>query len=258
MKHISRRFLFQYSKDEFEAKFADLNLQKLKRSTNSPPLGRNQLKQEFCFLHTDKDYYIRSTLINIDGIKYPIPEPDPTLIYFSSAQNCFRQLNKTRPILLSKVHIQSDISGEIIHDYYDYFSSAFGFVIFLFSSLESFTNSLVKDNDVYTKTTKKNTEIYSKGQIEFLSFDEKTENVIPQLTKIDFMKDHKLFAQKIHNLKEFRNEIIHIKSQNSALPYTPIVKKILSFKYPETIEAVAKFMNSHIPQYINECQCGED
>ena len=65
--------------------------------------------------------------------------------------------------------------------------------------------------------------------------------------------------QHIWNLKEFRNDIIHTKPKKDAvLWYDNLIKKSLNFKYLETLNAVAKFMNFYKTDYIIECDCGKD
>jgi len=115
---------------------------------------------------------------------------------------------------------------------------------------------------IFIYQRKKNrTETYSKHQIEqYISFDEKIKSVIPQITKIDYLKSHPLVATHIDNLKEFRNNVIHTKTnkENEHFKYDHIVKRSLSFKYTEAIDAIAKYMNGYKQDYITECKCGKD
>jgi hypothetical protein len=62
----------------------------------------------------------------------------------------------------------------------------------------------------------------------------------------------------IWNLKEFRDQIIHTKPDDNPLMYDSLIKMSLNFKYDETLEAVATFMNYYRPDYIVECNCGLD
>ena len=64
--------------------------------------------------------------------------------------------------------------------------------------------------------------------------------------------------QNITNLKNLRDEIIHTKSEIDYSKQQILLKSVLSFKYDQTFEAVAKFMNFYKPDYITECNCGAD
>lgn len=261
MKHISRRYLVQYTQAEFEKIKFDQPLTELDRGADKPPIDNKYSKNHIGYLHTTNNFYIQSSPQKINNKIYLFPEPDPTLIYFSSAQNNLRLLNKRKDDLLTKIDIQSDASEDLIHDFYEYFGAVCGCVIFLFTSIESFMNSLIKENDQYINKKKNRTEIYDKFQIEqHISFDEKIKEVIPKLTSIDFYKMHPVLAVHINNLKEFRDNIIHTKTnkEDEHFKYDHIVKRSLTFKYDITIEAVAKYMNTYKQDYIIECDCGKD
>ncbi|WP_338357161.1 hypothetical protein [Yeosuana marina] len=55
-----------------------------------------------------------------------------------------------------------------------------------------------------------------------------------------------------------RNEIVHPKSESSFQSQEKLINELLKFKYDLTLEAVVKFMNFYIPDYISECDCGVD
>ncbi|MBL7910693.1 MAG: hypothetical protein JNJ41_06550 [Bacteroidia bacterium] len=259
MKHIKRKFLSEISKSEFEKLSEGKNVTSIPRGEKTPPLNPKFAKNHIGHLATESGILIQSFPIKVDGKLLMIPEPDPTLIYFSSAQNNYRLSKQYRVELLPKIDVQSDISEEIIHDFYNYFSSTCGSVIFLFTSLESFMNSLIKDDYFYRKEQNNRTEIYNKKQIEqHISFDEKIKKVIPQLTGIDFLGSHPIVKQNIDNLKEFRDSIIHTKSNKDEFTYDHIVKKSFNFDYDKAIEMVAKYMNGYKSNYILECPCNAD
>ncbi|MGE0637262.1 MAG: hypothetical protein AB7G44_10620 [Bacteroidia bacterium] len=259
MKHIERKFLVQLNEVEFEQLSNNTKLEIVERGKDAKPLDQKYSKDHVGYLKTTKGFAIQAFPHKVNGKIFLIPEPNPTLIYFSSAQNNFRALEKYKNDLLPKIDVQSDISDEIIHDFYNYFGAVSGCVIFLFTSIESFMNSLIKDSHVYRKVQNNRTELYNKSQIEaYISFDEKIKKVIPQLTGIDYLKKHPNIAQHISNLKDFRDNIIHTKSNVETFKYDHIVKRSFGFSYEKTIDAVASYMNGYRKDFIKECNCGKD
>lgn len=260
MKHIERKFLLQLTETEFEKISEGKKFNAIVRSENTEPIDKNKInKNAPGYLQTESGMLIQGFPHNLKGKIFLIPEPDPTLIYFSSAQTNYRESEHHKQLLLPKIDIQSNITEEVVHDFYNYFGSACGCIIFLFTSLECFMNSLIKDDDIYKKIQKNRTELYSKKQIEeSVSFDEKIKFVIPQLTGVDFLKKHPLPAQTIYGLKDFRDNIIHTKSNKELFTYDHVVKRALSFSYANAIDAVSKYMNGYKPKYITECGCGKD
>jgi hypothetical protein len=158
MKHITRRYLAQYTKDEFEKLTLGKPMTEINRGQDQPPIENKYAKDHVVYLHTVNNFYIKASPQKINGKIYPFPEPDPTLIYFSSAQGNLRLLNERRKNLLPKIDVQSEVSDDLIHDFYEYFSAVCGCVIFLFTSIESFMNSLINENDKYICEKKNRTE----------------------------------------------------------------------------------------------------
>jgi hypothetical protein len=111
---------------------------------------------------------------------YTFPEPDPTLIYFSSAQRFRREIDHFRNLLLPKINPDSKVIEEFTHDFYHYYGAVSGTVIFLFSSIECFMNSLLEPEDIYIRKLSMKTEQYNFQQIqENISFGEKIKDLIP-------------------------------------------------------------------------------
>ena len=62
----------------------------------------------------------------------------------------------------------------------------------------------------------------------------------------------------IWKLKDFRDGIIHTKQDPDQKSYFNLLKNALDFKYDDTLESVAIFMNFYKKDYIIECDCGSD
>jgi hypothetical protein len=261
MKHIARKYLKHYTQEEYDGVTKNKKLVPFERGVDDISIlnSKNVDFSQPTFLHSENGLIFKGFFHKIKGEKFVFPEPDPTLIYFSAAQSNYRLLEERKKILLPKTKVDSIITEELIHDYFNYFENVCGSIIFLFTSMESFMNSLIPDDFKYEKIESKRTELYNKVQIENnISFDEKISKVIPQIFNLDFRKTHQTYYVHIGNLKEFRDSVIHTKSNVGNFKYDYLVKRSFTFDYLKTIECVAKYMNFYKPDYIAECTCGND
>ncbi len=260
MKHIARHFLNQYSAEEFEEIQKGHKLDEYTRGEGSKDLNKRKItKSTVAYMHTVGNYYVKGFPYKVNGHTYTFPEPNPTLIYFSNAQRFRREIEEFRVKLLPKLNMTTEQIEDFTHEYFNYFGAVCGTVIFLFTSLESFMNSLLKETDTYIRPLSNKTEIFNFSQIqEGISFGEKIKTTIPQLTGKDYFKAHPTKAQLIDNLKEFRDNIIHTKTTTDVIQHDYVIKRSFSFKYDETIQVIAEYMNFYKVNCIKECDCGSD
>lgn len=257
MKHIKKKFLIEYGPDdkiEFppETEFLDYNNPEAKELLK-------KMRSSAGFIRTDFGDTIGGFVYNIDGESVMVPMVDPTLVYFNYAQSLLRPILEHRKNLKQKLQPGSPMSEIAINDLYAYFGCVSGFVIMLFTSLESFIYQNIGEDFSYTKVVKhKRTEIYTKEQIPALDFNEKLKFVLKQATGKDFFKHESAANGRIGTLKEFRDAIVHTKPSNGDLKYDELIKKSLTFKYDAHIEAVVTLMNFYKPNYIEACPCGKD
>lgn len=261
MKHIKKEFLNQLTKEEFETlqtkyKFEQYSV----GDTSKNPNAIKPTENTVAILQTTKDIYFTGFPHKIKGTMYVFPEPDPTLIYFSSAQKFRRQIPTTKDKLLNNTNISSNVVDDnIVEDFYSYYEAVCGTVLFLFLSLESFANSFIPHDFVYKRELKNKTETYNCYQIqENINFYDKLKDVLPQISSYNYFEKHPLKAQIITQLKEFRDSIVHTKKENKAIQHDFIVKRSFSFDFDSAIDNVADFMNSYRPNYIKECNCGKE
>jgi len=259
MKHIEKRFLNQ--KDLGEAKVQEDKLEVIHIKEDFDPKILKKYKNKLLTFRTDQNILIEGFAHNVDGRYYMFPIPDPTLIYFHTAQISLKYIKSERKKLLEK--LGQNMSEGIINEVFNFYSVTSSFVIFLFTSIESFMNQQIPDNYSYKKTeiTKRSKTIieYSKQQIqEYIDFKTKMTIILPDATGKDFFKHTTSNTQYIDGLKDFRDGIIHTKDSGAPIKYDFFVQKALSFKYLEALEAVANFMNHYKPGYIVECNCGKD
>jgi hypothetical protein len=256
MKHIRKRFLIhepantQLDSEQYEFYDAEgVKDQALLKKRNG----------ELAFLYTTQGDRIGGFVHQADGKYFVFPMPDLTLVYFNNAQRSLDEIRLSRQALLQKVDVSQQLQETAEHELYHFYGTVSGFVIFLFTSIESFINQMIPDDFKFERPSNRNTEIFNKNQIqEFIDFKTKITTVLTEATGNNFFHSQTKVNQMIWNLKEFRDQIIHTKQDDQPLKYDKIIKKSLSFKYEDALYAVVTFMNFYKPDYIVECGCGRD
>lgn len=258
MKHIKRKFLS-------EVKLTDEQLKLLEQRgsiVNDRESAKNVKvpKDMSAILITENKTGINAFIYKERNSQYFIPEPDPVLIYFNNAQANLRQIEASRTEMFNKLNVDGFVTTEIKHSLYQYFGSCSAYVIFLFTAIEATMNKSIPPSHEYRVDRPSRSELYNFEQIQkHLGFDEKMTKVLRQLTNKDFSKDHPKVYQHISNLKEFRDSIVHTKTESKDnTPYGYIFKKALTFDYVKTIYAVRDFINYYQPGLIEQCDCGMD
>ncbi len=257
MKHIKKKFQNEIPiTEEFKTAF-------VKRETYSAAEFKKLKmveKDTICMLGTDYGTMINAFPLAIDGRMYFIPEPDPVLIYFNNAYFNFKRIKESRKDLLATLDSVKLLTENINANLYDYFGLCSGFVIFLFTSMEAFMNRLIPDNYVFQVKTKKCTEIYDKENIQSsFNFERKLKEVMKDIKHKEFHKAHDPKYQHIIHLKQFRDNIVHTKTNPDSVPkYDRLFSEAINFKYEHTLLAVRDFMNFYEPGYVEECNCGKD
>lgn len=258
MKHISRKFLNHLSDDQLSEIRKKYQSDEIKRVKEGVKINKRKITPKtVVYLTTTKGVNILGFPCKVQGHTYTFPEPNPTLIYFASAQRFRREIEKIKPIMLPKLNLASKNEDDFTHDVYNYYGAVCGTIIFLSTALESFMNSLIEPKDVFK--TKDMGDSLNFIQIQkTLRFDDKIKKAIPELREKDFFKDYSAKARLIAEMQEFRDNIIHTKTNDSLVKHDYLIKKSFSFKYDETIQAVADYMNYYKPNSISECTCGAD
>ncbi len=259
MKHIKKKFRFE--KQLSDSEFAEFEENHTSRNINEVVNFKPQANQK-CYLMTDNKFIIESFFMNLHGNKVYIPEPDPTLIYYNNAYFYFKDINKQK-IEINTCFVSASnkyITDEIKHKLYNYYGVCCGCVIFLFLTIESMINRTIPDEYVYLIENKNKTESYNKDQIQrHITFDEKYGKIISKIIGKSFEKQYPKKHQILINLKNFRDLIIHTKTQNNDnTPYAHIFKHSFYFKYEEAMDVVKDFVNFLQPDFIEECPCEKD
>jgi hypothetical protein len=118
-------------------------------------------------------------------------------------------------------------------------------------------NWKIPDEYKYVVEGKKKTEIYNKIQImETIPFYDKIEIIFKEVFTKSFKEAFPLKYQHIINLKELRDDIVHLKPDNKTnTPFAFLYKRGLKFKFEDTLDAVMDFFNFHQPDYVTYCSC---
>lgn len=257
MKHIKKRFLLE--SDEETLKLDEDKFEVLKLDKNFDHRVLNGKKKSIALVSTDQKKMYGGFVHKVDGKNYIFPVPDPTLIYFHNAQINIARIKEYKSKLLTKLDFNQELTEPAINEIYNFYSITSGFVIYLFTSIESYINQLIPESFVFKRISTKRTELYDKKQIQdSIDFKTKITEVIAEATSKNFFTNQTPTNQLIWNLKEFRDDIIHTKPDDNPLKYDKLIKTSLNFRYADTLDAVAKFMNFHKPDYIVECDCGKD
>lgn len=254
MKHIKKRFMIQTTSKEVDSGLVYVDIKS--RDTEKELSKR---RGTVAYVQTEDDIVYAGFVHNLKGKDYIFPVPDPTLIYFNNAQLSLASIVENRNKLIDKLDFRIKLSEPALNEIYNFYGVTSGFVIFLFTAIESFINHIIPEEFEYKNVSKIKTEVYTKQQIqEVLDFKTKLTKVIPQATGKNFFLKSTPTNERIWKLKEFRDEIIHTKPGQNELKYDNLIKDSLKFKYVETLEAVAKLMNYYKSDYILECDCGLD
>lgn len=261
MKHIKKRFLFQEKTLPFTPKDPSKKIEDIIHTVDRRDTKVLKTKKDVAvFLKTDQGDYLMGCIHNYNGVHTAVPLPDFTLIHFDFAHNCNRERKQQEKELFSKlIAPKLEVTEDVINEVYAYYGYASSCIISLFTSIESFVNHLIPDNEPFIRELNNKTELYSKIQIqESLSFYDKLKIVLPYYFGKNFFSNSTPANQTITNLKNLRDEIIHTKAELDYSKQQALLKSVLSFKYDNAFDAVAKFMNFYKADYIKECDCGVD
>ncbi|MEL0652254.1 hypothetical protein V6246_12545 [Algibacter sp. TI.3.09] len=212
------------------------------------------------FIQTTDGFKVLSMFHNYNGTEVVIPIPDLTLVYNNNAylNNLTRKEQEKK--LFKKLLDTSEITEVATNELYAYIGVASSSIIQMFTSIESFTNHLIPDDQPYINSSRRDrTESYTKDQIQIhIKFWDKMKDVLPYFHSKNFFQKQTPTNSHITKLKELRDEIVHTKSNQVFESQSNLIEKLLKFKYDETLLAIRKFMNFYIPEYIVECDCNDD
>lgn len=200
------------------------------------------------------------------GNKNFIPELDPSVIYFSSAQMFSKMIyNYKRDLLNQSSLFKTNKEGKnetqsldvTVKQFEMFFQFASSYIIMLSASLEAFVNKMIPID--YTFTTKKG----SVKNIEWIlrqNIELKLSKIIPKCTQKDYAKEFNEKYESILKIKNFRNELIHLSPKNEITntKYKEFYRKVIDFGYSDSIYAIRDYINYYEEGLIEECDCGNE
>lgn len=250
MKHIKKKYL--YENQNLPVK-KGANITTVNRS-DSAALKKEE-KYTIPFLKTTNDTNIWGIHYNHNGTRTIIPLPDLALVYFDFGHISNRIRKEYKKKLFEKLTAREQVTEEASNELYHYFGAASSCIIGMYNALEAFVNSIIPDDFVFQKELKQKTELYNKEQIQRnMGTMEKIKDLLPQIFKNKF----NLSSSLITDLKNLRDEIVHTKSKPGFSTQEELIKKMLDFKYEKCMEDLRDFMNHYKPNYIENCECGQD
>ncbi|WP_046756517.1 hypothetical protein [Kordia jejudonensis] len=219
--------------------------------------------------YTDDDFWcFTSNQKKIRGFDYKhknqmkfVPELDPCLIYFSSAQMFSKMiysykkefLNNLSFIDPSKNKDAQDL-GKTMQEFQYFFQFASSYIIMLNSSLETFINKEIPVTTTYITKGKGETKDIKwilKANLEF-----KMSKIIPQCTNKNFPLEYLNTYESIKDFIKFRNQLIHLSPRTdcNSVRYKEFYRKVIDFNYLDSIYQIKKYINYHQPNLIEECE----
>ncbi|WP_332454038.1 hypothetical protein [Chryseobacterium aquaticum] len=237
----------------------DFDIKKVLDNVEYPEESKNLISS---YMNSDKfaEHYDYDVLIQTNtsliagfecfynGNKIMMQEINPVTVYYSNAIMSNYLIENYKKILLEKTK-KGIISS---HAFGNFFQLAFNCIINLQASIEMFLNYILNENKYmfYDKNNK----------IRKSSIHEKIDFALVNITGKTFKDEYNSQYINIKDLINIRNEMIHLKpdEKETNSKYKTPYRKIIDFKFDETVEAVKAFINYYKENLIEECSCGKD
>lgn len=254
MKHIKRKFLLtcNITNDGYEYL--------LQQKTSPKALEKLSDKNFVPHLLTTDQKYIQSFFYELEGIKVPIPEPNPIVIYFSNAQGFLSIILKTRIELFKELKTIDYSVGDILNHMFAFYGCVVNFTSSLFDALEGFVNSKIP-KDYKCKNPNRRNELMNKYQIiRYSTFESKVKIILPEIfPNKNFAKDKSHFYENIILLKKLRDNITHAKAdiEYDVNYYEKLFTETLDFDFLKAIESAKELINFYETDLIEPCECGQ-
>ena len=188
------------------------------------------------------------------GVKYVIPEINPTTILYSNATMFYKNLILSRVNLFEKSPTLNEFNKPIdLKIFGEFFQYASNCIINLQATVECFSNRRIPKN-ILDECIDKNGDIFDP------SITHKLDTLLPKVYGKRFRTKFKRDNLRVRKVIEIRNEIIHLtpNSDKTNTKYKSLYRKIISFDYEKAINAVRNLVNFYEPNLIEDCPCGNE
>lgn len=183
--------------------------------------------------------------------------PDPVLVFFSQAYDSYLKSKKIVSDFDNHIILNSNDIKIINSEIYNiYLSQRISAIIFLFTALEAFVNSVIPDEFIYKRKKDTESENLNKKDIErFVPVIEKIDCILSQqeLVGIDFKQQYPTIYGNIKKIQRERNNLIHLKTSRddkNVESFLSMFGKILNDDFEHIFISVEKFMNIVKPNFI--------
>lgn len=195
--------------------------------------------------------------------------PDPIHLYFSSAYSYFEHAEHTRNNIVFQDRQLGPMNWISDYLYNWHLTYKISCVVFLHLTVEAFINYSMPEDFVYkqvvendkSKKFNKQTNEYDKEGVErHIQFKEKLFLVLPQFSGIDLQKDHQKIYDKLINLNDLRNDVIHLRSlknEKNLHHFHAVFDRVINIELFPFVEAVMDFLNLVTPDFISLVDAGE-
>lgn len=183
-----------------------------------------------------------------------IPEPEPSILYFTNAEDKLNELLEIQSTLIES-NLTTNNFSDLSHTFYNFFQLSSDYIINLFTSIEAFNNSLIPD-DFSIKIKRKN---YDKERTQrSMDFLNKIKKAIPQIINKSFIIDNPKKYEFLLEIKHLRDNVVHTKNMQSGFPasYRELYKSYLNFDFKKSYEVTKDYFNFYKENWIENCNCG--
>lgn len=204
------------------------------------------------FIQTEDNIIIQGFVHLVDGKPIIIPEPEPSILYFTNAENKLSELIKLLSIIL-----ESKLFGDLnhlSHIFFNFFQLSSDYIINLFTSIEAYNNSLIPDDFEILHNRKIFNKERTQRSMDFLS---KLKKAIPKIMDKSFANDFPEKYEFILELKKLRDNVVHTKNmQNGFLAsYRELYRSYLDFDFIKSYQIIREYFNYYREDWIEECNC---
>lgn len=238
------------SKKKLATKFqVDFNFNEVLKSENNVTQSIDYEKFSKVLLQNEDKEVTQGFVFDFQGKPIIIPEPDPCLIYFTTAESYLETIIKLKLDLKRQVGTENiTTAGEIFFSLYPLVAT---FIITLFASIEAFQNGEIPIDFTYIHRRKSYDRI---GIQRFVDFTTKMSLILPKIHNKSFQNENHVQFELLQNLKSLRDNIVHTKNMSKGYPacYGEIYGQSLKLDYQNTYEATKNYINFYKPGWIEE------
>lgn len=243
MTHTKKKFV---SKTQVDFSFDELE--------KSPKSAVKLKFEEFdqVFSQTEDNQIIMGFLYMHNGKPIIIHEPDPCILYFTSAEKSLAEITSLQKQILDSAGLNN--THKIAELFFTFYQLSSNYVINLFAAIEAFNNSVLPDD--YTFRLKK--KLYDKTSIQrFLKHDLKTKQIIPEIFGKSFPEEFPNNSEIISKMKQLRDNAIHMKNYDKsfAASYRELFREFIAFDFINSYSSTKQYVNYYKSNWIEDCNC---